>query len=58
VARNWLRRCRNEHVECRFDYTPVLPSRVIDVGFDEEFQDTRLLLSDGLEAEYVVCDFF
>ncbi|KAF7542018.1 hypothetical protein G7054_g23 [Neopestalotiopsis clavispora] len=53
VARNWLRRCRNEHVECRFDYTPVLPSRVIDVGFDEEFQDTRLLLSDGFEAEYV-----
>ncbi|ETS74894.1 hypothetical protein PFICI_13378 [Pestalotiopsis fici W106-1] len=53
IARNWLHHCRHEHTECRFDYTPVLPTRVIDVGFDEKFRDTRLLLSEGLKAEYV-----
>ncbi|KAK6193778.1 PtdIns(3,5)P(2) sythesis regulation factor [Pestalotiopsis sp. IQ-011] len=53
IAREWLRSCRQDHQGCRFDCTPPLPTRVIDVGFDDDFRDARLLCSKGMEAEYM-----
>ncbi|PKS08559.1 hypothetical protein jhhlp_004945 [Lomentospora prolificans] len=32
TAKSWIETCRTQHEKCFFDSTPLLPTRVIDVG--------------------------
>ncbi|KAI1758258.1 HET-domain-containing protein [Xylaria castorea] len=52
-ARRWLSACQNEHTECLKDYTPELPTRVIDVGAKNYGQTLRLAATRGESGSYV-----
>ncbi|KAK0707035.1 heterokaryon incompatibility protein-domain-containing protein [Lasiosphaeria miniovina] len=54
IARKWLQDCETLHPACSTGQIPELPTRVIDVGTDEDApEDARLVLSEGRRERYV-----
>ncbi|TVY47297.1 hypothetical protein LOCC1_G002862 [Lachnellula occidentalis] len=52
-ARNWLDECHEQHTSCPPEQTPMLPSRVVDVGTSKDAQFCRILVSNGMSGKYV-----
>lgn len=56
TVNQWLRRCEKTHPGCWPNETPVLPTRVIDVGTlpaDAQNDEVRIFCSQGTRAKYV-----
>lgn len=53
----WIQNCDSKHIHCRVPECPVLPSRVIDVGSMESFDDIKLVLSHGKSARYLALSY-
>ncbi|EEU34250.1 uncharacterized protein NECHADRAFT_85535 [Fusarium vanettenii 77-13-4] len=52
----WLHRCEKDHAGCWPSKTPMLPTRVIDVGTllaDAQNDKVRIFCSQGIRAKYV-----
>ena len=49
----WIRACQTEHVSCRKQTEPLLPTRVIDISPSDLPGHVRLVEEHRLEAEYV-----
>ncbi|KAI1290479.1 heterokaryon incompatibility protein-domain-containing protein [Xylaria venustula] len=52
LARRWLNACENNHTACLKNYTPNLPTRVIDVGGENRGQSLRLVTTHGQSGSY------
>jgi len=56
----WFHGCRKRHLRCRRDFfdgeqhtdLPILPTRVIDVGPMDGSEEPRLIITNGLRANY------
>lgn len=53
IARNWLQTCRQEHKNCPSECAQVLPTRVVDVGLEPNFQDLHIVYSHGKMGHYI-----
>jgi len=55
MARAWIHQCQISHTICLRGVTPELPTRVIDVGLNDNgtYEPPRVFLSQGAKATYV-----
>ncbi|PVH76824.1 HET-domain-containing protein [Cadophora sp. DSE1049] len=53
----WIQNCDSKHRHCRVPQCPVLPSRVIDVGFLDSYDDIKLVSSHGNSARYLALSY-
>ncbi|KAI0973443.1 heterokaryon incompatibility protein-domain-containing protein [Xylaria arbuscula] len=53
LARRWLNACQDDHTGCLKDYTPDLPTRVIDIGVENRGQSLRPVTARGQSGSYV-----
>lgn len=54
IAQEWVRRCEASHMECLGTSIPYLPTRVIDVGTQEDWTDLRITHAREKKAPYIV----
>lgn len=56
TVNQWLHDCENNHPDCWPSETPMLPTRVIDVGTlpaDAQNDEVHIFCSPGIRAKYV-----
>lgn len=53
IARDWLHMCEASHLECLGTSIPELPTRVIDVGVEEDWADLRINHTRRERAPYM-----
>lgn len=53
IAKEWLRMCETSHLECLGTGISELPTRVIEVGMQEDRMDIRLIHSRKRRAAYI-----
>lgn len=53
IAKEWLHMCETTHLECPGTGVPELPTRVIDVGMQEDWMDLRVTHARKRRAAYI-----
>ncbi|KAH6699007.1 heterokaryon incompatibility protein-domain-containing protein [Leptodontidium sp. MPI-SDFR-AT-0119] len=53
----WIQNCESKHIHCHVPNRPKLPSRAIDVGFTENYDDIKLVSCGGKSARYVALSY-
>lgn len=53
IAKKWLHTCKTSHLECLGTSVPELPTRVIDVGMQEDWVDLRITHARQERAAYI-----
>ncbi|KAK0099601.1 hypothetical protein ONS96_008101 [Cadophora gregata f. sp. sojae] len=53
----WIQNCESKHIHCRLPEASILPSRVIDFGVLESFDDIKLVLGHGISAQYLALSY-
>lgn len=57
IAASWLKECKEDHPNCRLEENTPLPTRVIDVGYDDT-REPYLLETNGLTGHpYVALSY-
>lgn len=53
IAREWLHTCETSHLECLGTSVPELPTRVIEIGVQEDWTDLRITHARKKRAAYI-----
>lgn len=53
IAKDWLHTCNTSHLECLGTSIPELPTRVIDVGMQEDWVGLRITHARKERAAYI-----
>lgn len=56
-VRAWIQNCEVKHVHCGVPQCPRLPSRVIDIGVLDSYEDIKLVLNAGRSAQYLALSY-
>jgi len=53
----WIQSCNLNHPHCRISNLPLLPTRVLDVGCSNSYDNIKLVLNQGQSAQYVALSY-
>lgn len=49
----WIRQCDQEHESCHGERPPTMPTRVLDLGYPNSYDNVKLLETNGQRGNYI-----